>query len=179
MLRRTSKTDRGHQRSGPPRLLVVEDHPEVARLLGKIFRREGYEVAEVGDHQVAVMTLIGESDPVAGVVISFSQAGAAACLKLLDALRNNPDPRIATVRVILVLDNPRQAMFSWQSGADEILFRPCHADDLTARVNGAMARRDDERSPYRRDQIERIKSDAVRPAAVDPAVVTGGVASFR
>ena len=134
-------------------------------------------MAEVGDHQVAVMTLIGETEPVAGVVISFSMGGAAACLKLLDAIRNNPDPRIATVRAVLVLDNPRQQMFSWQSGADEIVFRPCHVDELVAAVGGVLARRDSERSDHRRAQIERIKSETVRGPAAGPTAVSS-VGSF-
>ena len=40
---------------------------------------------------------------------------------MLDAVRNHHDPRVNTARMVLVIDTPRQRVFTWQSGADEIL----------------------------------------------------------
>jgi len=80
----------------------------------KLFRRAGYEVAEVNDHQVALATLINEPQPIAAVVASFSGSGTSSCLKLLDAVRNHIDPRVNGHRMVLIIDNARQQMFSWQ-----------------------------------------------------------------
>lgn len=44
-----------------PRILVVDDDPQVRSLLGAILEREGYEVSTVGDGQEAVTAY--ESDP--------------------------------------------------------------------------------------------------------------------
>lgn len=159
--------------------MIVEDRPEVARLLGKLFRREGYEVAEVGDHQVALTTLSDEAEPVDGVLVSFSLAGPTACLKLLDALRNHPDPEISRMRAVLLLDFPRQQVLCWQSGADEILIRPLHADDLVAAVGAALRRADADRSEYRREQIERVKTERIQtPTGAGHDPEAGGVARF-
>ena len=173
MLKRSSKTEKGSRVGGAPRLLVVDDNPDVACLLSKLFRRAGYQVAEVGDHQVAMVTLINEPEPITAIVVSYSNAGAGACLKMLDAVRNNPDPRISTMRVILIIDSPRQQMFSWQSGADDILLRPYHATQMLQAVKFAIERNDAERSAYRRQRIEGIKTATIRgvDVPVDPALV--------
>ena len=98
MLKR-SKTDKTPRYEGPPRLLIVDDNPDAARLLGKLFRREGFEVAEVNDHQVALVALANEPNPISAVVSSFSTAGTGASVKLLDAVRNHHDPRVNTARM--------------------------------------------------------------------------------
>ncbi len=157
MLKRQPKTDTA-QHQGPERILVVDDNPDAARLLGKLFRRVGYEVAEVSDHQVALITLMNEPTPISAVVVSFSTAGNGACLKLLDAVRHTPEPRVNTQRMILVLESARQQLFTWQSGADEIVLRPYRSEDLLAATEEAIGRPDAERQPYRRQQVEALRA---------------------
>ena len=57
------------------RVLVVDDHPDAGHLLGKLFRREGYEVAETHDHQVAISSLVNQEEPVGAIVASFTTKG--------------------------------------------------------------------------------------------------------
>lgn len=161
MLKR-QKTD-SNERQGPPRILVVDDNPDAARLLAKLFRRQGYEVAEVSDHQVALITLLNEPAPISAVVVSFSTAGNSASLKLLDAVRHTPEPRVNAQRMILALDSDRQQMFAFQSGADEIILRPYFADDLLQATERAIARPDGDRVPYRRQRIDALR-DGSAPA---------------
>ncbi|MFN8051458.1 MAG: hypothetical protein U0Q22_08490 [Acidimicrobiales bacterium] len=161
MLKRQSKTD-NTQPQGPPRILVVDDNPDAARLLGKLFRRVGYEVAEVSDHQVALITLVNEPAPISAVIASFSSSGNGACLKLLDAIRHTPDARVNAMRTVLILDSARQQMFSWQSGADEIILRPFRAEDMLAAVDAVVARPDSERAAYRRSRIETLREQGMR-----------------
>lgn len=139
---------------------MVDDNADAARLLGKLFRKQGYEVAEVGDHQVALITLMNEPDPISAVVASFSTSGNGSCLKLLDAVRHTPEARVNAQRVVLILDTPRQHMFAWQSGADEIMLRPYQADDLVAAVTATIERPDSDRPAYRRQMIDVIREHA-------------------
>jgi CheY-like chemotaxis protein len=44
VLKRQPKTELP-QPKGPHRILVVDDNADAARLLGKLFRKQGYEVA--------------------------------------------------------------------------------------------------------------------------------------
>jgi DNA-binding response OmpR family regulator len=176
LLKRQSKTD-SSQPKGPPRILVVDDNPDAARLLGKLFRRVGYEVAEVSDHQVALITMMNEPAPISAVIASFSTSGNGSCLKLLDAVRHTPEARVNTQRVVLILDSTRQQMFSWQSGADEIILRPYRAEDLLAAVGDVIERADADRPAYRRQMIDRIREQSAGPQ--EPVEPTIGAAHFN
>ena len=167
MLKRSTKTE-NTRRKDQLRILVVDDNPDAGLLMVKLFRRAGYEVAEVNDHQVALATLINEPQPIAAVVASFSGSGTSSCLKLLDAVRNHIDPRVNGHRMVLIIDNARQQMFSWQAGADEIILRPYHAQGAIMAAERAIARPDDERVQYRRRMIDELASnpgDVVAPVA--------------
>ena len=156
MLRRSKADSRGA--NAPARVLVVDDNPDAAHLLGKLLRRAGYEVAEIGEHAVAVATLMAEVQPVSGVVSAFSTSGSAASLKLLDAIRNNADPKVNQVRMMIISDQERQQIFAWQAGVDEIVMRPYHAEPMTEALNRMVQRPDNERVAYRREQVARVKA---------------------
>ncbi len=160
MLKRSTKTEKTSKK-GPQRVLVVDDNPDAGLLMVKLFRRAGYEVAEVTDHDVALATLINEPQPIAAVVASFSGSGTGSCLKLLDAVRNHIDPRVSAHRMVLIIDSPRQQMFSWQAGADEIILRPYHADGVITAAEKAINRANDERPMYRRRMIEELAANPV------------------
>jgi len=176
VLKRQPKTELP-QPKGPHRILVVDDNADAARLLGKLFRKQGYEVAEVSDHQVALITLMNEPDPISAVIASFSTSGNGSCLKLLDAIRHTPEPRVNAQRVVLILDTPRQQMFAWQSGADEILLRPYQADDLLAAVGATIERPDSDRHAHRRQMIDVIREQSV--ATHPPGEEPVGAARFN
>jgi len=176
LLKRQPKTD-PNANAGPHRILVVDDNPDAARLLGKLFRRVGYEVAEVSDHQVALITLLNEPAPISAVVASFSTSGNGSCLKLLDAIRHTPEVRVNAQRVVLILDTARQQMFSWQSGADEIVLRPYRAEDLLRCVASTIERPDNERPAYRRQMIDMIREHNTGPQ--EPNDTPLGAAHFN
>ena len=163
MLKRLNKTDKTVD-AGPSRVLVVDDHPEAAKLLGKLLRRSGYEVAEVADDQVALLTLTNEATPITAVVASFSSAGTGAALKLLDGIRHAPEPRVNQCRVIVVADSSAQLLFAWQSGADVIIERPYSGSQLVAELDAAIGRTNEERAAHRTAHIARLR-DVVSAAA--------------
>ena len=176
MLKR-SKTERTNRSSGPDdvdRVLVVDDHPEAARLLGRILRRAGFEVAELTDPQVVIDALLDEPRPVGAVVASFTASGTRACLRLLDNIRNHDDPRISDLRVLLVSDQPRQQIFCFQAGADAILMRPYRAAALSAELRTLMDRPDRDRAAFRSAQIEALTASISHP--LDPRGTPAAVA---
>jgi DNA-binding response OmpR family regulator len=177
-LLKRSKTERSNRISGidgVERVLVVDDHPEAVRLLGRLLRQAGFEVAELTDPGVVIETLLDEARPVGGVVASFTTSGTRACLRLLDGLRNHDDPRISGLRVLLVSDQPRQQIFCFQAGADAILLRPYHASDLTTELRAMLARPDRDRAAYRSTQIERLKTTISHP--LDPRTAQAATGS--
>lgn len=167
------RTDTSPKKSAPVdpsgvRVLVVDDHTDAGRLLGKILRRAGYEVAEISDQQLAVANLGQESEPVGAVVASFTTTGTRASLRLLDSIRNHPDPQVSSLRVLLVSDQPRQQIFCLQAGADAILLRPYHSAHLLAAMEEMIGRPDADRAAYRRATVEELKrtmSHALDPRA--------------
>ena len=156
VLKRLNKTDKTID-AGPSRVLVVDDHPEAAKLLGKLLRRSGYEVAEVADDQVVLLTLTNEATPIIAVVASFSYAGTGAALKLLDGIRHAPEPRVNQCRVIVVADSSSQLMFAWQSGADAIIERPYSSAQLVSELDAAIERTNEERTAHRAEHIARLR----------------------
>ena len=173
MLKR-SKTDKNAATSEDEviyrsnRVLVVDDNEDAGRLLGKIVRRAGYEVAEMGDHQVAIATLVNETQPVGAVIASFTTTGTGACLRLLDAIRSHTEPKICELRVMLVSDQPRQQIFCLQAGADAIMLRPYHSTDLLDELSTMIERPDEDRMPYRRRTIELLKRTTTHD--LDPTI---------
>jgi len=158
------------------RVLVVDDHPDAGRLVGKLLRREGYEVAELSDHQLAVANLVNETEPVAAVVASFTTSGARASLRLLDAVRNHPEARINGLRVLLMSDQPRQQIFCLQAGADAILLRPYHSDQLLTSLADMIRRPEADRTTFRRARIEQLKGEMSGPAAATAGPAAEGSA---
>ena len=154
------KTDPTVRSEGPPRVLIVDDHPDAARLLGKIYRRAGYEVAEVDDHHVALNSILDEPEPIHAVVVGFSTAGTGASLRLLDAIRNHNDPRVNSTRFLLISDHPRKQIFCFQAGADAIMLRPLESSELLDLTADMILRPEEERIPYRRRQIKALKNDS-------------------
>ena len=141
---------------GPPRVLVVDDNVDAARLLGKLFRRAGYEVGESSDPQMTINALAEQ--PVSALVASYSTTGTGASLRLLDMIRNHGDPRVNNSRFLLISDHPRKRIFCYQAGADAILLRPFESADLLGQVTAMIERTEDERVPYRRQQVRLLKA---------------------
>lgn len=158
------------------RVLIVDDNRDAGFLLGKVLRRAGFEVAEIGDHATAIATLMSETEPVNAVISSFSTAGSAASLKLLDAIRNHQDPAINQIRLMIVTDQPRQQIFAWQAGVDEIVMRPYHAEPMVEAVTAMVRRADVDRQAHRRERIARVKA-TMRENPIGSA--TSRVASFN
>jgi two-component system OmpR family response regulator len=173
LLRRFKTDDSSTASVGPEavRVLVVDDHPDAGRLLGRILRREGYEVAESSDQQVAVASLVHETEPVGAIVASFTTSGTRASLRLLDSIRNHPDADVNQLRVLLVSDQPRQQIFCLQAGADAILLRPYHADDLLSEMAAMLSRAEADRVPYRHRMVDVLKREMSH--ALDPHAPTG------
>lgn len=139
------------------RLIVVDDLPEAGHLLGQLLRRQGYEVAEIGDHPTAINTLLEQPEPVAGVVASFTTAGTSAALRLVDAFRNHHRIELNSVRVLMISDQPRQQIFCLQAGADAILLRPFSGEEFVAATVAMITRPESERVPYRRAMVDHVK----------------------
>ena len=157
-----SSAELAERRQHANRVLVVDDNEDAGLLLSKLFRRDGYEVGVLADHQAAIEILSNEAHPIGAVVVSFTTLGTGACLRLLDMIRHNPDPKVNQLRVLLVSEQPRQQIFCLQAGADAIVLRPYRSDQILRVLRDMVDRPDGDRVAYRRAAIAELKDSMVR-----------------
>ena len=119
--------------SGGARVLIAEDHRDTATLLTQLLSVAGFHPATATESQVITDVVLHED--VAVVLASFSGRGIAATTDLVGALRSRPEPVLAGVGVVAIVDDPSDALFGLGVEADAVLVRPVDvallADALT------------------------------------------------
>lgn len=123
------------------RILVVDDDPDVRRLVGSILQRAGYEVTEAADGEEAVQQVRERgADVVVMDIVMPRLDGVEALRRLRD------DPATATTPVILMSASAGAAGASREEaralGANAVLSKPLtpgQLRDLVARILGAPA----------------------------------------
>jgi DNA-binding response OmpR family regulator len=133
-------------------LLHRDDEAEmVARLLASVC---GFEVDLTNDPAAALNHLPGSH--VDAVVLGMD-LGRERGTRVLEGIRRLRVPA-ASVPVVLVADEdqPMDRLAGWEAGADGILTKPFHIDDLVAALQTAIRR-----SPRQR---ERVRHDALAAA---------------
>src|SRR5262249_36601096 len=96
-----------------PRILLVDDTPEIAELLTYSLRDQGFDVVTTG-FDPAIAEIVASEKPDA-VVLDCSVYQMSETL--FDALRAEPD--LASLPVVIVSDTPEQADASLQRRAAE------------------------------------------------------------
>jgi len=127
------------------RILVVDDDPDVAGLVGTILEEAGHEVKTITDARHA-MDAFNEFNPdlVTLDVLMPAVDGISLCLQL----RRNSD---VPVLFLSAKDDPPDRVVGLRIGADDYLGKPFDNDELTARVE-ALLRRDRAHSDHSRDR---------------------------
>jgi DNA-binding response OmpR family regulator len=138
--------------TAPAKVLVVNDDDDACELLCRLLARAGYVADRAVSHDQA-LAQVAFLRPQC-VVLDLSTGGIGQNLKLLDAIRSNVEPAIATSRCVLVAQGTNNQLFSWQAGIDAFMVRPFHADELLRHVAEAIARPDAERPRHRRKQLD-------------------------
>jgi len=102
-----------------PRVLLIDDTPEIAELLTYSLRDQGYDVVTTG-FDSAVSDLVAEHHPDA-IVIDCSVYQMSETL--FDAVRANPD--LTALPIVIVSDTPEKADASLRAReAEHVLLIP-------------------------------------------------------
>jgi DNA-binding response OmpR family regulator len=102
-----------------PRILIIDDTPEIAELLTFALRDRGYDVASTG-YTHAIADLVADEHAEA-VVLDCSVYDMSE--SLFDTLRE--DPRHAALPVVVITDTPDEAVASLRSRrAQRVLLVP-------------------------------------------------------
>ena len=121
---------------GPPRVLVVDDHPTVRRLGARIMQNDGYRVFEAANGQEALE--LARTEAIDLVLLDISMPVLDG-FGLVAALRD--DERTHTVPFIFVTGeaDPLVKARAFESGAKGYFVKPYDAAALSAFVRRMLA----------------------------------------
>jgi two-component system, OmpR family, response regulator ResD len=124
----------GQPSSGRPRLLVVDDDPDMQLLLTAMLEEVGFEVAAVGDGPSAL--LAAEQTPPDLVLLDLTLPGMDG-YSVLKQLRSNSD-----VPVVILSGRPTELdrVTALERGADDYVVKPGSTADLVARIRAVLRR---------------------------------------
>ncbi|MDQ3012877.1 MAG: response regulator, partial [Acidobacteriota bacterium] len=117
------------------RILLVEDEPDVARLLAKGLRERSYAVDVAADGEVALyQAQINEYDLLILDVMLPRKGGLEVCRELRAA------GVIVPVLMLTARDAVQDRIAGLDSGADDYLIKPFDFHELLARVRALLRR---------------------------------------
>lgn len=121
-----------------PRLLLIEDDPELSTLLVRLLSRESYEVEVAADGQCGLrLGLTHRYD----VIVLDRRVPCIDGLSVLVSLRRRG--MITPTLVLSALREPADRVAGLDAGADDYLAKPFDVDELLARLR-ALRRRNHE-----------------------------------
>lgn len=117
-----------------PRVLIIEDDPNVAEVVSRYLEREGYRVDTIADGALGLQAAL--DDPPDLVVLDLmlpSLSGLEVCRRLRDA---------APVPVIMLTARGQETdrITGLELGADDYVAKPFSPRELTARVKAVLRR---------------------------------------
>jgi signal transduction histidine kinase/DNA-binding response OmpR family regulator len=125
----------GEQDTGDrPRLLIIEDEPDLRTYLSRLFSKDGYAVEAVGDAENAHAWLDNNADNPPDMVITDVMLPGQSGLDLLAMIRQ--DDRLARLPVVVLtaLADVESAVAAFAAGADDFVSKPFNSAELLARV---------------------------------------------
>lgn len=121
-----------------PFILVVEDEPDVARLLAFHLQRQGYRVGHAGDGQVALNAAF-ESHP--DLIILDLMLPKIDGFEVCRMFRASPVSARTPILMLTALATTPAKIRALSLGADDYLTKPFAVAELLARVKTLLVRR--------------------------------------
>ena len=122
-------------RSGPPRVLVVDDEPAIAEFIQVGLGREGYEVMTAADGRAALTAVDRFAPEIVVVDIMMPRMDGLALIKELAG-----DSRRGLI-ILSARDETKDRVLGLELGADDYLVKPFEFAELLARVRSVLRRR--------------------------------------
>ena len=111
-------------------ILVVEDDPQVARLISLVLQRNGYDSSVVADGQSALEEALEKKPMMIFADLTIKGMGGEA---LCSALKSNPDTK--GIPYVVVSGDRDIAEKARVCGADDYMGKPFEFEDLIRLVN--------------------------------------------
>jgi two-component system KDP operon response regulator KdpE len=116
------------------RILVVDDDPQIRRMMRVALIAQGYEVREARSAEAAFELLENERYDL--VLLDINMPGAGG-LEVCRAVRASSD---AAVIMLTVRDTERDKIEALDAGADDFVTKPFSTPELLARIRAALRR---------------------------------------
>jgi cyclic di-GMP phosphodiesterase len=159
-----------------PRILVIDDNPDIMLLMQELLATRGYDVAAVPDALQAEAEVHRQTpDLILSDVIMPGKSGYELCRELKD----NPATRLIPFVLITGLTDREDRLKGIECGADDFLNKPIYAEELFARVKSLLKLKDftdeletaesvlctlglsvESRDPYTEGHCERLAQNA-------------------
>ena len=118
------------------RVLVVEDHPQIAAIVREGLENERYEVEIASDGQRAMERAIGGGHDLIVLDLRLPvRSGIDVCRQVRDLGVDTP------ILMLTALDSVEDRVKGLEAGADDYLCKPFAVEELVARVKALLRRR--------------------------------------
>lgn len=114
------------------RIAVVDDAPEVLKLISGILESEGHEVIALADGEGLERRV--EADGLHLVLLDVVLPGGRSGYQILRDLKKKPATRAVPVVLVSSKAEPTDVEWGRSQGADDYLTKPFTADELLTRV---------------------------------------------
>jgi two-component system OmpR family response regulator len=125
--------------TSPPRILVIEDDPDIRSLLQNYLQRQGFRV-EVGDGGSALdrfRSTFGDPDLIVLDLMLPGEDGLSLCRRVRAASR-------VPILMLTAKDEDIDRIVGLEMGADDYLGKPFNPRELAARIRAILRRREPE-----------------------------------
>src|SRR4029453_12707288 len=122
------------------RVLVIDDEPDIRKLLGTLLRRAGHEVAEADNGRTGLRALHAFPPDLVLLDVSMPEMDGWQTLERIRDLSDVP------VLMLTARGDELERVRGLQAGADDYVVKPFGRQELLARVQ-ALLRRSGGRSP--------------------------------
>lgn len=160
-----------------PRVLIVDDDPEIRTGLAEVFARAGFAASTAGD--VPAMERALEKDGADLVVLDLMMPGEDG----LSACKRLSGPGRPPIIMLSALGDDADRIVGLEIGADDYLAKPCNPRELVARARAVLRRAKDkgEASPAEAVRFAGFRLDVARRELHDPdgVVIPLSAGEFR
>ena len=117
-----------------PRILVVDDEPQLTRVLLRTLSSKGYEVRVAGDGEFALQTFHDWPPSLVITDLAMPNMGGLELCRRLREISGVP------IIVLSVRGEEKTKVEALDSGADDYVTKPFGMDELLARIRAALRR---------------------------------------
>ena len=144
------------------RILVVDDDPQIRRVLRTTLIAQGYEVADARNGEEALERIRGEKLDL--VILDMNMPGMSG-LETCRLIRSGSDVAII---MLSVRDAEADKVEALDAGADDYITKPFGSPELLARIRAALRR-----LPQTTNELQVVRFDVVEINSTTRRVVAG------